>query len=509
MENAPAKSYLESDAAVMTDEDRAWQTYVGSRRELAPARAPRPCGIRFHGDTGKYSLSYFDAQARETAFVNDIGLPHGVILAVRWLCKWKFDPNGHYDILTREFEAFKSEPIELLKIDRNAARDAEFQTTRYEDYQAFKLAMGMKDPITGDVKYPFDLTASIYLFAPQLENPQGAKVFRYRFAGSTRSAFFDYLKGGVAEYVTVLGVSDPQEMATKDEKTGEAKTFYTGTFTRMEVPPEMRRGVMDAYKEIRQWLDEGPKKKDGGHEARPAIAAAPAPAQLSKPAFIPPEAEDVDDGETESTAAQFSPVEVIPFKSTAEIEAEKRGVAAKPAPAEAVVVPAVAAPAEPFPGKAPVNEVQPERHAVDTPSRPLPNMSPMAALVHYQKRIEAAKNLVELDGVYCEWSFDKVVLGSNAAMTALTAVNEKKMTELMGIPTKPLPIEAPKEPEIVHDETSQVAPPKVSKAKTMAAKRSGVRPAVAPRGTCSSCKGKGTTPSGDCASCDGTGISSR
>lgn len=275
--------------------DAAWKAYLASQATLSPAKQPTPCGIKFHGDTGKYSLSYYDSQAKETKFKDMENSWSGVILAVRWLAKWKYAPESKHNIRTREFESFRDEPITLLKSERgNRERDAEVVETRYSDYNAFKTALAMQVPMTDTIKYPYDLVGSIYVYSPDLENPQHGKVFRYRFSGTTRSAFFDYLKEGVSEFMTTFGVSGPFTMASKDAE-GKDKTYFTGTFSRSEVPVAMRLDVIRAAREIKTWLDAAPgQKKRGGSFQDPT-----APQELSGgipvPSLMPIEAPEEEE----------------------------------------------------------------------------------------------------------------------------------------------------------------------------------------------------------------------
>ncbi len=248
---------MNETSLVVTDQE--WETYQKSQSLMVPNRAPSPCGIKFHGDSGKYSLSYFDQGSKETKF-QDIEPWHGVIVAVRWFAKWKFKENSPFDVRTREFSIFRGEPINLLKINKGN-RDEVPTEKVYSDYGDFKAKLGMTDEITGQTKYPFDLFCSAYVYAPDLKNPVEGKIVRYRFGGTTRSNFFDYMKTGVSGVVTSFGVSEKQLMPTKGPN-GEDRFYYTGTFKGSPVPPEMRRGVMDATKELNNWFASWNQQKE-------------------------------------------------------------------------------------------------------------------------------------------------------------------------------------------------------------------------------------------------------
>jgi hypothetical protein len=243
----------------ITTRDMEWEAYLNKQANLSTSRTPSPCGIKFHGDKGTYSLSYFDAASKETKF-QDVKVGwSGVILAVRWFAKWKYDPNASQEIKTREFSMFRDEPISLLTIDKQNRQNVPTEEN-YFDYSAFKAAYAMPVPKTDKIKYPFDLFASVYVYAPDVENPVGAKVLRYRFSGTTRSAFFDYMKTcGLTGVLTTFGTSEPQLKPTKGQD-GKDEVYYIGSFSSSEVPTEMRKGVMQASDELNKWFQSWKQK---------------------------------------------------------------------------------------------------------------------------------------------------------------------------------------------------------------------------------------------------------
>lgn len=379
METKPAHL---SDPA-LTAEDLAWQKYVQAQQELTPTRAPRPCGIKFHGDTGKYSLSYYDPKIKETAF-QDIPSPWtGVVIAVRYLVRWKYDEKSRYDIVSREFMSFRHEPITVMKIDRET-RDGEFQETRYADYADLKAKLAMPIPMTEEVRYPFDLVASVYVFSPDLTNPQGARVFRYRFAGTTRNAFFDYMRAGVSDCLTTFGASEPQDMPTKAQD-GKKKIYYTGTFVRGEIPKTMRMDIIKAHEELSLWLNEGPKRR-----SMPEIAV-----QESRAAELPaPPVEDDSNVPEPENDIPFGP-SALDEKAAQEISEAAFG---KPTP---------------------------------------PPVSAAGTVQHYGAAIKAAGTLEDLDALRGEITLDKNVIASKSASLAIEGLLNARLKELAAKATQP------------------------------------------------------------------------
>jgi len=229
----------------VTTQDQDWANYVATQKaQTMRSSIPSPMGLKLNGNTGTFSTSKFDDEKKEWVFTPFAaeGAFQGVVLAVRQFAKWKHDPNAQFDIRTREFERY-DEPIELLKIPVNDRKNAE--TTRYENYYAFKDAMCTTDKVSGKVTSPYDFTVSIYVLV-------GKELLRYRFKGDTRNAWFEYGKLSKEPLPTVFtkfGVSEPKEMPARNGE--EAKIYYHGTFTWVgDITGETRSLVMNAMNDL-------------------------------------------------------------------------------------------------------------------------------------------------------------------------------------------------------------------------------------------------------------------
>lgn len=257
-----------NELAVKTEWDRFREEQ--ENRAMKSSR-PTPDGVKLNGNTGKFSRSKWNKDAKKTEFF-DMEPFEGVVLAVRFFVKWKFNSNAKYDIRSKEFSEFRDEPIELLKIDLTN-RGNEPTTKTYADYADMKAQNALPDPMTGAVKSPFDLFVSLYVLT-------GGEVVRYRFKGDTRSAWFDFqgLYRTLPVIVTKFGVSEPKAMPARPGE--EAKVYYSGTFEySRDVDGTLCDEVMRAMKDMETWFafwkkesPAAPVKLEAGY-----VAALPAP----------------------------------------------------------------------------------------------------------------------------------------------------------------------------------------------------------------------------------------
>lgn len=244
---AKAKQAEETTEVAVTSD--AWAAFT-KEQEALNARSSRPSidGLRLNGNTGKLSRSHYDAEKKETTFID---LEHqefdAIVLSVKFLAKWKFKEQAQFNIVTREFSDFKTERIEMIK--RETVQGAESVSKFYENYGAFKEAVSMTDPETGEVKAPFDFWVSLYCLVD-------GEVLRLRFKGDSRTKWFDYAKTVrvLPTVVTKVGVSAPVEMPARP---GEIpKTYYHLTFVNGgAVAPEFQTAVITASKDLKTWMD--------------------------------------------------------------------------------------------------------------------------------------------------------------------------------------------------------------------------------------------------------------
>lgn len=256
----------------------SWEAYQRLQETaFAKDSYPTPPAVKFKGDTGVYYRSKLNESGEWER--EELGREfRGVVLAVRWFARWKYKENAPFDIRTREFSDFQRERIELLKID-NANRSSEAEVKAFDNYRAFKQNYTKKDDEMGTETVPFDLYGSLYVL-------KDGEVVRYRFKGTTRSNWFDYMKAtsNPAGVVTLFGCSEAQDKPTGKGKEGESDVYYSGTFTDLgEIPQEDRPKVMAAARDLFAWFRAWEEKRD---EARP-VEAVSAP-DMTHPALGEP-----------------------------------------------------------------------------------------------------------------------------------------------------------------------------------------------------------------------------
>jgi len=260
-----------------------WEQFEQRQKmQYATDRIPQPNSIKFNGSTGLFSVSHYDEEKKERVS-NDLGGQfEGVILAVRYFIRWKYQDNAPFDIRSREFSLFKDEQIELLKYD-NANRGAEPSVKHFMDYDHFKSVYGQKDIETDKVKMPHDLWVSLYILVD-------GKIERFRFCGTSRGSWFDYKNSGVllSLVVTLFKGSEPIQSNILDEN-GQPKCYHSVQFINQgDIPVEMRQGVVTASTDLDIWMRAWEEKRKGSpilEPQQPVVIGGltGAPAQIAQP----------------------------------------------------------------------------------------------------------------------------------------------------------------------------------------------------------------------------------
>jgi len=244
---------------VPTNNINAYLDYMEKKEATIQGGKPLPKYVRLDGNTGVYTIKKYDSSTKESSnenFLDGTGFD-GVILTVRFFCKWKFDEGAKVNFRTREFQNWDHESIELLKIDYTNKDSNKETVATYEDYRAFKAKHTKTDELTGKTSSPYDVFVSLYVYVPQLD-----EVINYRFKGDTRSAWFDYQNNWklgnerhISQVLTHFGVSDKKELATKNAETGKPNFYFAGTFLsiRKNSDSEMVK-VMHFVSELMAWI---------------------------------------------------------------------------------------------------------------------------------------------------------------------------------------------------------------------------------------------------------------
>ncbi|MCK9598064.1 MAG: hypothetical protein M0R37_12045 [Bacteroidales bacterium] len=299
----------------------AWEQMIAAQEAEAGPSMPTPATLKLHGNLGQFNV--IRRVEKESQFSKVIGDSlKVVILAVRYLAKWKYEEKAPVSVMTREFADF-NDPVTLLTID-NLNRDNEASERVYRSYADFKADVVTTDKITQKVKSPFDLYVSLYVLVPAhrevLTDKEGkevgeafevpSSVMRLRVKGDGRSNFFDAkLPRAVSSVVVEVG-AEKKESPQKD-KDGKALTYFAATFEVVgDVPTDKRSVVLSAMGDLKAWMGFYEAKRSG---AAPAIAAS-----VARPALPPatssdePPLEDMEPDYTRKDEEEIK-IEDIPF----------------------------------------------------------------------------------------------------------------------------------------------------------------------------------------------------
>ena len=243
---AKAKATTPEATTEVAVHDEAWAKYQAEQEAKSGNRRPTPPGLRLNGKTGVFSRSEYNADSKETEFKDlEEKSFDGVILAVRYLARWKWRENAVFSIGTKEFKDFKNERIELIK--RENVAGAVPVSKFYANYAEFKETVASVDKETGESKSPFDLLVSLYVLV-------NGEIIRFRGKGETRSAWFTYTQSvkSPKTVVTAIGASD---LITERDGKAVPVPYYHATFTsKGDVPAELRGQVIEAANDLDTWF---------------------------------------------------------------------------------------------------------------------------------------------------------------------------------------------------------------------------------------------------------------
>ena len=256
----------------LVPQDPTLQAFLAEQASIQNSGArsfASPLKIDFNGQIGKYTKRYFDEAKGESVKEDFAQEWTGTILSpVFHYYQWKYDPKKSREMRrTREFVDF-NEPLEVIHINYDE-QDKSKRTQslgHYASADALKQKYGIVDPDSGDVKYPWRLVESLYIYVHELD-----QVVNYQFdSATTRDAFWDYKKpsgyrsinGAIVEDVTsfaqvktTFGSSDSITHPTLKNDDGTPKVYYSGTFksSSTNAIEELKR-IMEVTQELRAWM---------------------------------------------------------------------------------------------------------------------------------------------------------------------------------------------------------------------------------------------------------------
>ena len=226
-----------------------------------------PKMLRLDGNTGEYVIKHWNNEAKQSED-KPFATPFlGTVILYKYFVQWKYKttPEG-IKIMSREFSSVKDEKLELLKIDYNKQNKTEVMGV-YDSYGAFKEAVKTVDPITKKEAFPFDFWVTLYVYVHEL-----GEVVRFKFKGSTRSAWFDYNSGyrldmadveDICQVTTEFGTL--KEEKPKSSTQEEADSYYSGTFKTVRVNSEIEMlEIMKSARYLAAWI--ASFNKESSHE---------------------------------------------------------------------------------------------------------------------------------------------------------------------------------------------------------------------------------------------------
>ncbi len=212
------------------------------------------------GDTGIYQISHWNKETKENDVqqYEDCKSWYWNVLFFRYLSQLKRKKEKRtFDFRTREFQDFKSEPIELLHLTFGQDAKTEVKET-YDNYQDFKAKTSSTDKMTGETTTPFDFWIALYVLDAK------GDVVKFTFKGDSRTAWFDFMKNyqtssefnPVALCQATVEFGMEKKTGTKKNEQGEFDVWYAATFKVVGLAEGEKLADVEAkYNGLASWMN--------------------------------------------------------------------------------------------------------------------------------------------------------------------------------------------------------------------------------------------------------------